>query len=116
QRKWLFGFALGFIGMLTVGFLVFAGVMLCLLYNRDQFNFDWHILLIGSTLILPPTVLLFLLANRIYADDHHKKGKADEAKDAVKAEEPAASPVNQLLQTCSELMKTCTELVGKLGK
>lgn len=113
QRQWLFLFALGFIALLTIGFMVFAGVMLCLLFKRPNFVFDWHILLIGSTLILPPTVLLFLLANRIYADDHHKKPKGD---DETAKEDSATSPINQLVQTCSELMKTCSELVGKLGK
>lgn len=105
QRGWLFWFVLAFIAVMTLGFLVFAGAITYVLVK--EIKFDWHYLLIGSSLILPPTVLLFLIVSRVYHDGHADDGK----------KEPSANtPGEQVISTCSELMKSVSELASTLTK
>lgn len=68
--------------------------------------FDWHLLLIGSELIIPPTLLLFALMKRVFERAPGKeKDKSDDD-----SETPAAEGIGEAIKGVGEVLK---ELIAK---
>jgi len=103
QRKVLFYAALGFSGLMTLAFLCFVFRLLGVAESNGGTMPDWHLLLLGSGLILPPTIILFGLMRRVYGtEDNSKSG----------AEQQPVGPGAELLATVGELLQ---KVVGMLA-
>ncbi|WP_283147595.1 hypothetical protein [Silvimonas soli] len=73
-------------------------------------GFDWHILLIGSELIIPPTLLLFALLKRVF---ERAPTKEKEKGDDDESETPTTEGVGEIMKGVGEIMKGVTELIAK---
>lgn len=62
-QKFSFFIAIAFVSILTGGFLYFCYRAFCLIERNNGFV-DWHILLIGSGLIVPATFIAYSIVNR----------------------------------------------------
>lgn len=102
HRTVLFYASLVFCTAMTLAFLWFVLRMVCLFAQASWFEFDWHILLLGSGLIVPPTIILFSLTRRVYDPDTQSSGGAE-----LPSQE-AVSSASGLLQSITDLVKGLT--------
>lgn len=101
QRTWFFGAALAFSGVMTGAFLYFGFRVLCMIETNSGQAPDWHFLLLGSGLIIPPTVVMFGLLRRLYELEH--QGKKEKAE---------APPTSEVLGEVSGMVKSVSEMIG----
>ena len=66
QRSWFFFTAMLACAVMSGAFLYFAYKVLCIVESNGGIVPDWHLLLLGSGLIIPPTVILFGLMRQVY--------------------------------------------------
>lgn len=69
QRKWLFWLALAASGAMGVFFILFVRSVLCWTWRYPDKSFDWHILMLGSALIVPPTLVVWNLMKQVFRSD-----------------------------------------------
>lgn len=69
QRKWLFISALVAAAVMVVAFMAFVASVLCWVWKNPENRFDWHILLLGSALIIPPTMVVWNLMKQVFRSD-----------------------------------------------
>lgn len=93
--------AIGFVAVLTAVFIFFILKMLCLIELTSGLM-DWHVLLLGSGLIVPATLIMYALVKR----NHSSNTKRDD--DDL--------PSTGLLKEVAEMVKEVTELVGSVAK
>lgn len=65
-----------FVVLLTGGFLYFCFKVFCLI-EKNSGLIDWHILLIGSGLVLPATFIMYALVRRSIKSDSKLKNDDD---------------------------------------
>jgi hypothetical protein len=79
QRKWLFLAALVATGGMVLTFMVFVSSVVCWVWVHPEQKFDWHILLLGSALIVPPTLVIWSLMKQVFRSDGKlENGKGDD--------------------------------------
>lgn len=78
QRRGLFWAALVACGLMLLCFLVFVGSVICWIWLRPNEVLDWHLLLLGSALVVPPTLVSWALMKHVFradgkAEPHHQR-------------------------------------------
>lgn len=91
-----------FIAVMTGFFLWFAKRIVCI-FEQNSGSIDWHVLMLGSGLIVPPTVIIFALIHRAYSTNGNKK-EDDEL--------PCIGPLKEIVSMAKEV----TEMVGDVAK
>lgn len=109
QRWVLFFAALLFSGLMTGAFLWFVDKLLCLIETNNGKMPDWHLLLLGSGLILPPTIILFGLMRRVYAAEDSSKPGAD-------AQSQPGVPGAELLATTGDLLQKVVGMLASIAE
>ena len=97
-----FGSAVLFVAALTGVFIYFILKMLCLLETTSGLM-DWHILLLGSGLIVPATLIMYALIKRNNAGKPCKKDDEE-------------LPSTGLLKEVAEMLKEILGLVSSSSK
>lgn len=72
--------------------------------------FDWHLLLIGSELIIPPTLLLFALLKRVFERAPTKEKQKGDDDESVS---PTTEGLGEVMKGVGEVLKGLTELIAK---
>lgn len=93
HRKLLVIASLIFVAVLSICFLKYTHFVMCM-YELNSGLIDWHILLLGSTLIIPPTLVLFALTRAAFTEP---KRETDEDVDLVR--------MSPLIDTITKLME-----------
>lgn len=101
QREALFGVSVVFCVIMTFAFMWFVFRMVCVFEANAGKIPDWHILMLGSALIVPPTIILFGLMRRVYDPDDGSNGNG------TSPESPSGEAISQI----SELFKNLAELL-----
>ena len=93
QQRSVFSSALGLIAVLYVVAIVFATVGL--FHMTGRLAADWHAAILGSTYVIPPTLLLMALIRAIYA----RQESGD------RSDVPAAELAKEALGACRDLLR-----------
>ncbi len=72
---------------------------------------DWHILFLGTGLILPPTIVLFGLMRRVYQVDD-SNGKKESKEDDLPSKD-LLSEVGGMVTSVTKMVSTLTEKMSK---
>ncbi|MTD33253.1 hypothetical protein [Paludibacterium denitrificans] len=84
HREWLFMAALAAAGIMVIGFMTFVSSVICWIWLHPDKKFDWHILLLGSALIIPPTMIVWNLMKQVFRSDGKlENGKKDDGGSGV---------------------------------
>lgn len=79
QRRWLFGLAIAAAAVMTAAFLSFVYAAVRWTWKHPDKAIDWHILLLGSALIVPPTLVVWNLMKQVFRSDGKlENGKGDD--------------------------------------
>lgn len=89
-----------FTTVMVVGYIMFAAKVLRLL--QKGIAFDWHVLLLGSGLIVPPTLILYVTLKNAYNNKEEKSNGIDL---------PSSDP----LKAVADLFKSVADLIPKKG-
>ncbi len=101
QRTCFFVAALFFSGLMTAAFLYFGHRILYMIETNSGMAPDWHFLLLGSELIIPPTIVMFGLLRRLYDLERQSK-----------KEKPEPLPAGNVLGEVSGMVKSVSEMIG----
>jgi hypothetical protein len=97
KQYWIaFGCGIIFSSVLTFLFLWFV------FFVVTEKNMDWHLMLMGGSMILPATFVLYLLVSRSGAS------RKDDKKDAV-----AQFPIERLAESIAQLLEAVAGLLKK---
>lgn len=99
-----FGVALLFVCALTYFFVAFIGRVLCLFESGKAASLDWHVLLLGSGLIVPATLILYSVVRWTYSEQPAPKNDEEEL------------PSSGLLKEVVGMLKDVADMVGSLAK
>lgn len=93
-----------FIIAMTAAFLCFVKQMVSIFENNLGL-IDWHVLLLGSGLIVPPTIIIFALIHRAFG----MNGKSNDD------ELPCSGPVKEVVSMAKEVAEMAGDLAKKIG-
>lgn len=102
HQSYAFWVGVAFVFAMTLAFLLFANKIVCII-EKNSGLIDWHILLLGSGLIVPPTIIMFALIRRAYPSKANKK-------------EDDELPSAGLLKEITGMVKEVTDMVGVVAK
>lgn len=78
QRKILFIAAISGTAVMLIAFIAFVVAVVTWTWLNPKERFDWHILLLGSALVLPPTFVVWNLMKQVFRSDGKlENGKED---------------------------------------
>lgn len=69
HRRWLFVSALIASSVMGCFFIWFVHSVLCWTWAHPDKAFDWHILMLGSAIIVPPTLVVWNLMKQVFRSD-----------------------------------------------
>lgn len=111
HRSWFFVAALAFSAAMTAAVLWFGHRLMSLIESNNGLSPDWHFLLLGTGLIVPPTVVLYGLMRRLYELENRENNGKDKSSE---------SPAGEVLSEVGGMVKSVTEMVsavtGTIGK
>ncbi|TSE33055.1 hypothetical protein [Tepidimonas charontis] len=81
QRRWLFWAAIAACVLMLGGFGAFAYSVMCWVWQHPDKTLDWHLLLLGSAMIVPPTLLMWMLMKSVFRADGRLEGNKTEPAD-----------------------------------
>ena len=96
---------------MTLAFLIFVYELLCLTTANGGIVPDWHLLLLGTGLILPPTIVLFALMRRVYSSSDDGSGAS--AAKVAEPETPSAELLSGVSDVLQKVVQMVTEISGK---
>lgn len=111
QRSGIFAAVLTFCAVMTLAFLIFVYELLCLTTANGGIVPDWHLLLLGTGLILPPTIVLFALMRRVYSSSDDGSGAS--AAKVAEPETPSAELLSGVSDVLQKVVQMVTEISGK---
>lgn len=111
---WVLVIALLFCAAMTIGFMVFAFRVVTHVMPLEPLaqlpKFDWHLLLIGSGLIIPPTIVMIAVLSKVYP-----RQKDSGTTEQPRADSPTSS-ITYLSAALRDVSKALTDVTGHLGK
>lgn len=99
-----FWLGVAFILAMTAAFLLFVKRIVCVIEESPGL-IDWHVLLLGSGLIVPPTIIIFALIHRAFVINGKNQGD----------ELPCTGPVKEVVSMAKELAEMAGDLAKKIG-
>ncbi|NLR74332.1 hypothetical protein [Leeia aquatica] len=130
HRNWVIGFAMGFAGLLAITFIIFVcrvttfatstphGPQVVTLPASASSPvavpvaypaFDWHLLLLGSSLIIPPTIILFILIRRVFGETSRSHSSTNSPNDSY-----PDTPWGEVLTKLTSIAESFIDLVKKV--
>lgn len=94
QRRRLFWAVLGACGLMLAAFLVFVGSVMCWIWLHPHEALDWHFLLLGSALVVPPTLVSWALMKHVFRAD----GKAESSRHREDDDLPLVELIRSLVE------------------
>ncbi|MDX9717184.1 MAG: hypothetical protein RBT67_07410 [Thauera sp.] len=107
QRSGLFWAVLLFAVIMTGSFLWFVSQVLCLISINGGKLPDWHLILLGSGLILPPTIMLYGLMRRVYEVERVQMNGAS-SQDSASPSAEIVSAFSSMATALSDVIKSRT--------
>ncbi|MCX8018454.1 MAG: hypothetical protein N2690_11225 [Rhodocyclaceae bacterium] len=83
QRRWLFWAAMIASALMLVGFGAFLVSAMGWVWRHPDKTLDWHLLMLGSALVVPPTLLTWMLMKSVFRADGRLEGDKADVSDAL---------------------------------
>lgn len=96
QRRGLFLAVLVACGLMLLSFLLFVGSVVLWVWLHPNQTLDWHLLLLGSALVVPPTLVSWALMKHVFRADGRAEPRHQREDDEIPLVEFVRSVVERL--------------------